>query len=177
MNFESQPLQLHEIQTMKADPVIIERIIRSYELMLDFYGMQLVSAESGLLKRSDNYKGQYTNLMRQYIQNKISLWAETAHNCTGSPHNYLRISRIMKCLSEFGLERLNTGFLLHVLNEQSEHGTLNTPTLLNSMDRWWSNCLRDEGERKRTRELIHKVRNDDDSFVFTRAMYEGALKR
>lgn len=81
MNFESQPLQLHEIQTMKADPVIIERIIRSYELMLDFYGMQLESAESGLLKRSDNYKGQYTNLMRQYIQNKISLWAETAHNC------------------------------------------------------------------------------------------------
>ena len=44
-----------------------------------------------------------------------------------APHNNLRISRIFKCLSELGLERLNAGFILHVLNEQSEHDRLLAP--------------------------------------------------
>jgi hypothetical protein len=68
MNFESQPLQLHEIESMKSDPLIIERIIGSYRLMLDFYGMRLVSVESGLVDRSlppRNYAPRYNNLTRR----------------------------------------------------------------------------------------------------------------
>ncbi|EMD40078.1 hypothetical protein CERSUDRAFT_63567 [Gelatoporia subvermispora B] len=137
MNYESQPLQPHEISTMRADPDIVERVTQSYRLMLDFYGMQLANQDTGLVSRADNYKDRYRNLIR-------------------SSHNYLRISRILKCLSELGLERLNAGFLLHVLNEQSEHGTLNAPALRNSMDRWWANCLRNEVEREWINNLIEK---------------------
>lgn len=82
----------------------------------------------------------------------------------------------MKCLSELGLERMNAGFLLHVLNEQSEHGELDTPTLKNSMDRWWANCIRNEQEREWIGGMIRKDRTDGD-FVFTREMYEKALER
>lgn len=94
----------------------------------------------------------------------------------GSSHNYLRISRILKCLSELGFERLNAGFLLHILNEQSEHDQLNNPTLRNSMDKWWANCLRNEQEREWVGGMIRKVRTDEE-FVFTREMYEKALGR
>jgi hypothetical protein len=38
MNYESQPLQEHEIEEMKASEEVIERILRSYRLMLSFYG-------------------------------------------------------------------------------------------------------------------------------------------
>ncbi|KAH9949872.1 opioid growth factor receptor conserved region-domain-containing protein [Amylocystis lapponica] len=157
MNYESQPLQRHEIAAMKADAAVTERVIRSYTLMLDFYGMHLQSHDTGLLVRSPNYAERYRNLVH-------------------SSHNYLRISRILKCLSELGLERLSAGFLLHVLNEQSEHGELNAAVLCNSMERWWANCLRNEGERKWIGQMIDKVWCEDN-FVFTRDMYETALER
>ncbi|KAF8073777.1 opioid growth factor receptor conserved region-domain-containing protein [Lyophyllum atratum] len=146
MNYESQPLQRHEIEAIKAAPTIIERIISSYRMMLDFYGMRLVSVESGLIDRClppRNYSSRYSNLVR-------------------SPHNNLRISRILKSLSEFG-----TG--------ASERWILAPRPLRANMDRWWANCIRNKEERKRVGDLIRKVRNDDDGYVFTRDMYENAL--
>lgn len=93
----------------------------------------------------------------------------------GSSHNNLRISRILKCLSELGLERLNAGFLLHVLSEQSEANELNSRGIRGSMDRWWANCLRNEEERSWIGDLIRRVR--EEAFLFTREDYEQALER
>ncbi|OBZ68903.1 Opioid growth factor receptor-like protein 1 [Grifola frondosa] len=158
MNYQAQALQRHEIKAMKGNPEIIERVIRSYRMMLEFYGMRLESKETGLLARSSrDSASRYRNLIR-------------------SSHNYLRISRILKSLSELGLERLNAGFLLHVLNEQSENHELNTPGIRSSMDRWWANCLRNEQEREWIGGIIRKVRTNSE-YVFTRKMYEEALER
>ncbi|KAK7056921.1 hypothetical protein VNI00_002639 [Paramarasmius palmivorus] len=156
MNFQSQPLQPHELESMKSDPAVTKRILASYELMLDFYGMQLVSEESGLLKRSQDYQSRYKNLVY-------------------SSHNNLRISRILKCLSELGLEHLNAGFLLHVLNEQSEFQKLSSSGIRSSMDRWWANCIRNDAEREWIGTEIAKVRAGD-GYVFTREAYEQALE-
>ena len=99
---------------------------------------------------------------------------------------------MLKCLSELGLERLNAGFLLHVLSEQSEEDELNTPMLQSSMDRWWANCIRcvvmigpaglqpnprssNSAERQWITEQIRKVRSGKGSF--TRDMYKEALER
>jgi hypothetical protein len=95
---------------------------------------------------------------------------------TGAAHNNLRISRILKHLSEMGLEHLNAGFVLHVLNEQSEYEELVTRMLLGSMDRWWANCIRNENERRSIALIVRRVRSED-GFVFTRDMYEAALRR
>lgn len=92
----------------------------------------------------------------------------------GAPHNNLRITRILKCLSELGHEHLNAGFILHVLNEQSEHAQLKSPFILDSMDRWWANCIRDNDEREWVRQTISQVRTG--KLVFTREMYEKALE-
>lgn len=65
-NYESQPLQRHEAEAMKADETVVERVLRSYRLMLDFYGMRLEDSETGLLARADkNYKDRYRNLARE----------------------------------------------------------------------------------------------------------------
>ncbi|KAF5360833.1 hypothetical protein D9756_004717 [Leucocoprinus leucothites] len=157
MNWESQPLQPHEIEAIKANAEITTRVVKSYELMLDFYGMRLLSQETGLLGRvlpPRNFETRYRNLVT-------------------SSHNYLRISRILKCLSEFGLEQLNLGFLLHILNEQSEFNELVANGLQNSMDRWWANCLRNQQDRIWVGAAISRVRASE--FVFTRKEYEKAL--
>jgi len=65
MNWGAKPLQSHERDAMRADPAVIARVIKSYELMLDFYGMQLLDQETGLLSRSPpprDYAARYTNL-------------------------------------------------------------------------------------------------------------------
>lgn len=94
----------------------------------------------------------------------------------GSLHNNLRISRILKCLSILDLERLNAGFLLFVLAEQSENGELNTLAIRTSMDRWWANCVRNDEERKWIGEMIQDVREGEDG-IWTREKYVEALKR
>lgn len=63
-----------------------------------------------------------------------------------------------------------------MLNEQSEHNKLSSATLIQSMDRWWANCIRDDEERKWVGELIKRVRTDED-FVFTRDLYVLAIDR
>ena len=71
MNYQSQPLQVHEADSMKAEPEVLKRIITSYKLMLDFYGMQLLSEESGLVGRSSpprNFGNRYRNLVSEYIR-------------------------------------------------------------------------------------------------------------
>jgi hypothetical protein len=107
----------------------------------------------------------------------FSLKQSFMSSLVGSPHNNLRITRILKCLSEFGFERLNAGFILHVLNEQSESRKLRSNILRRSLDRWWANCLRNKDERKAIAKIIRKVRERKSGFVFTRAMYEDALER
>ena len=69
MNYQSQPLQLHELEAMKADKEVVARFVKSYELMLDFYGMQLVSVETGLVSRAEPQQKRvqrYNNLCRTY---------------------------------------------------------------------------------------------------------------
>lgn len=158
MNFAAQRLMPHEISAMRADAEVMRRIVRAYSMMLDFFGMRLQSEETGLVGRASlpgSYSARYVNLLR-------------------APHNNLRISRILKCLSELGLEHLNAGFVLHVLNEQSEHAELNTPFIRDSMDRWWANCIRNDREREWVAKVIAKVRSG--RLVFTRQMYEGVLE-
>lgn len=68
MNFEAQPLQHHEIEAMLSNDEVIDRVLESYRLMLDFYGMQLKSAETGLLARAEperKYMERYRNLVRK----------------------------------------------------------------------------------------------------------------
>jgi hypothetical protein len=66
MNFESQPLQKHERAAMVADEAVLKRVMESYCLMLDFYGMRLADEKTGLLERSDGYSPRYRNLIRKY---------------------------------------------------------------------------------------------------------------
>ncbi|KAG6850749.1 hypothetical protein H0H93_009372 [Arthromyces matolae] len=176
MNFRSQPLQRHEIESMRANPLILDRVITSYKMMLDFYGMRLVSIESGLVDRSlppRNFVARYINLVRESPALSTTRAKTNRINTPiGSPHNYLRISRILKSLSEFGFEHLSVGFLLHILWEQSECDKLNTAGIRGSMDRWWANCLRDEAKRERVRDLILQVRDGDRGYVFNRDMYK-----
>lgn len=86
MNYQSQPLQRHEIEAMGSDPAVVNRVVQSYSMMLDFYGMTLLSEESGLVGRSKpprNFATRYRNLVRECS----GLSYIDAHSSTGQFHD------------------------------------------------------------------------------------------
>lgn len=55
-------------QAFKKSEEAKKRLVESYELMLGFYGIQLVNRETGEVKRAENWKERFGNLER-YIKN------------------------------------------------------------------------------------------------------------
>ena len=158
VNFESQRLMPHEVVSMKSDQTILDRVVQSCKLMLGFYGMRRLSVQTGLVDRSPILwitcpdtrilPVCHRNMGRWYYYSPLTI------NVTAVAwHNKLRIMRTLKCLSELGLEQLDTGFPLHVLNENSH-------LIWSSMDSWWANCMRDKEDREWIALQINKVRRD-----------------
>ena len=51
---------------MKKNQEIRNKLIKSFELMLDFFGMEITSRQSYKISRSKNYKNRYANL-KMYV--------------------------------------------------------------------------------------------------------------
>jgi len=143
MNSECQPLQLHEIQKMKDDPIIIERLLKSYDLILDFYGFVVEEKTTGKLKRAEN-------------------WEERFNNLNTHSHNFLRITRILKCLGEFGFEHYKKPFLEFFITEIWENQTLKS--CAQSCRNYWVGTIKNDEDRKELLEKIQKYYPNERRF-------------
>ncbi|KAM0753109.1 hypothetical protein T439DRAFT_323736 [Meredithblackwellia eburnea MCA 4105] len=161
VNFASQPLELAERDAIKQDLVAMDRLLQSYELMLDFYGLRLVSFKTGQVARSET------------LAPSPQSWKVRYQNLERNMHNFLRITRILKCNSEFGREHLNAGWLLWFLLEQAR-GELDSTSLTRSMDGYWRYCIREDAERDWVLNKVDEVRNGG---MWTEEDYLAALKR
>ena len=70
-------------------------------------------------------------------------------------HNYLRITRILKCLGEFKYDRMQAPFVEFVLEEAIVKGTLKNTR--NSCFNYWLEVVKNDGERKRIRRHYKKL--------------------
>eukprot|EP00178_Gracilaria_changii_P022451 TRINITY_DN6666_c0_g1_i1.p1 TRINITY_DN6666_c0_g1~~TRINITY_DN6666_c0_g1_i1.p1 ORF type:complete len:303 (+),score=59.38 TRINITY_DN6666_c0_g1_i1:43-951(+) len=141
LNYQAEQLQLHEAKKMMADPKIIKRCLKSYALMLDFYGMDLVNEKTGEIQRTGNYKSRYRNLNSSF-------------------HNYLRITRILKFLGEIGQEHLKKPFVKFIADEIFHNGELKNT--YESLYRYWIPVLRNDNERE---EMLQYCDNQGKSEV------------
>eukprot|EP01080_Neovahlkampfia_damariscottae_P001778 gene1778-547_t len=99
MNLDAQPLSKHEAQLFKESDDMKQKVVKSYEMMLDFYGMKLDDESTGKISRNEkNYKERYDFLDK-------------------SEHNYLRISRILRFLGIIQLENFKIEFLRFLITE------------------------------------------------------------
>eukprot|EP01083_Nonionella_stella_P050633 134623_1 len=135
LNFSAQKLLPHEIDHLKSHPELLERLIKSYKLMLDFYGMTLVDRETGRISRADNFRARYAHLSHSF-------------------HNYLRITRILKCLGELGFEHYKPHFLDHVLNEMNEG---NLSNCFQSCVDYWIPVIRNDETRAQLTKRARRI--------------------
>jgi len=132
MNYQAKELQLHEAETIRSTPECSKRVLTSYKMMLDFYGLLMVNDETGELERASNWKERFKHLNRSY-------------------HNYLRITRILKSLGELGFEHIKSKFVELMLKEIIQEGTL--PNLFESCVGYWIMVLKDDQEREQLIQL------------------------
>lgn len=69
MNYLSKKLRREVAELMRKDEEIAHRFIKSYQLMLDFYGMELADLKTGEIRASSNWKTRYQNLDSSYHNN------------------------------------------------------------------------------------------------------------
>lgn len=135
LNSSAQPLTRHEAETFRGDEEMLTRLLKSYDLMLDFFGMKVKNANTGELERSAGYVDRYKNL-------------------NTSSHNYLRITRIMKCLGMMGFEHYKFQFLKFVVQEIFQHGELTNAG--DSCIRYWIPTLRTASQVQELDDAIAK---------------------
>jgi hypothetical protein len=141
VNHLAQVLQLHEAQAIRADKKCLDRVRRSYEMMLDFYGIKLVDKETGQLERAENYKARFNHLNSSF-------------------HNYLRITRLLKSLGELGFEHYKLPFIKFVLTE-----IFDSQLLFNCKEscvRFWAQTLRSDKERAEAETIIKQYLGVDE---------------
>jgi len=116
MNSRSEALHKMEAAAMRKDMAVATRIVKSYKLMLDFYGLILVNEFTGEIARGKNWQDRYNNL-------------------NNSHHNFLRISRIIQSLGHVGFTRYKKPFLEFMRQEIMENKQI--PWAKSSLNNYW----------------------------------------
>ncbi|KAH3743236.1 opioid growth factor receptor region [Pelomyxa schiedti] len=122
VNYFAAPLSKEGARLMRNDLAIAHRIIKSYRMMLHFYGMELLDERTGEVGR--------------HPDPIISKWQLQNLNCSG--HNYLRISRIITSLGELGFMSYRKPLVDHLAAEM-EAGLL--PNCRQSLEDFWRRLL------------------------------------
>jgi hypothetical protein len=144
-NGDALPLQLHEARAIQEDPACRERVVLSYQMMLEFYGFSLLNRETGEIARSANFEARFANLSR-------------------SSHNWLRVSRILKSLGELGFERFKLPWLLAITREVFEEQRLLGPCKTSLLS-FWSLTLRSKEDQEVLKRAIAAFIPDAETFV------------
>ena len=134
LNSRAHPLQLHELEYLRKSKSAKEKLLKSYQMMLDFYGMRMKDMKTGELERNKStYKERYQNLRKRM-------------------HNFLRISRILQCLGDMELEKYQVEFIKFLIQEIFV--TKKLSDLDRSMCDFWVHTVKSDETRD---ELITKI--------------------
>nr|XP_055040187.1 opioid growth factor receptor-like isoform X6 [Misgurnus anguillicaudatus] len=127
MNWEAHVLTKEEIKQFRKDEEAKGNLLKSYELMLDFYGIRLVSDRTGAVTRANNWEERFDNLNR-------------------NTHNNLRITRILKCLGTLGFEHFQEKLVRFFLQETLVENRL--PNVKQSVLDYFIFAVLNKSERK-----------------------------
>lgn len=96
------------LEELKNDPVIVANIRKSFLAMLDFYGLK--------------YNEQTHVVLKANFEERSKVWLKAEN------HNFLRITRILECLDNFGLAKEKEAFQKFMLQLAAEHNQIISPT-------------------------------------------------
>lgn len=147
----SQPLTRYEAEEMRK---LKDNILKSYELILDFFGIELL--ENGNLQRAKNYIERYENL------NMFE-------------HNYLRITRILRFLGIMRMEDYKIKLIEFFIFEILKEGHI--PNARDSLIVFWMPTICKEIDLEKMEKLVYDITKrkvnkkryyrEDESWAYT----------
>ncbi|KAG9269902.1 opioid growth factor receptor-like protein 1 [Astyanax mexicanus] len=156
VNYMATELTKKEIQAFRESAEAKRRLVDSYELMLGFYGIQLLSRETGEVKRSENWRERFANLERNM-------------------HNNLRITRILKSLGELGFEHYQAPLVRFFLEETLVRKNLSS--MKRSVLDYFLFAVRDKRERRKLIRYAFQHFEPKDKFVWCPRKIQKRFKK
>ncbi|KPP71844.1 hypothetical protein Z043_109205 [Scleropages formosus] len=145
MNIYAAELTPRETEEFRKNDEAKRRLVESYELMLDFYGIELLDKNTGKVQRAEN-------------------WEERFYNLNINTHNNLRITRILKCLGELGFEHFQAPLVQFFLNEALIKKTL--WNIKHSIMDYFLFSVRNKQERQKLVKFAFKHYRPQEEFVW-----------
>uniref|UniRef100_A0A672N937 Opioid growth factor receptor (OGFr) conserved domain-containing protein n=1 Tax=Sinocyclocheilus grahami TaxID=75366 RepID=A0A672N937_SINGR len=156
VNWRAHVLSKKEIKLFRKDKEAKSKLVQSYKLMLDFYGICLVDESTGEVARAPNWKDRFRNLNRH-------------------THNNLRITRILKCLGTLGLKHYQAPLVKFFLNEILVMGQLQN-VKQSALD-YFMFAVLDKSERRELVKFAFKHFKPREPFVWgPRKILSGQVK-
>ncbi|XP_074533504.1 uncharacterized protein LOC141796342 isoform X2 [Halichoeres trimaculatus] len=140
MNYEATPLTREEIKEFCNNSTAKANLLKSYKLMLDFYGIKL-DEKTGKVERASNWRERFSNL--------------NSHT-----HNNLRITRILKCLGILGFARYQAPLVRFFLEETLINNELQN--VRESVLNYFVFAVLNREERKKLIEFAYKNYKHDE---------------
>ncbi|XP_036447687.1 opioid growth factor receptor [Colossoma macropomum] len=156
VNYMATELTKKEIQAFRENEEAKRRLVDSYELMLGFYGIQLLSRETGEVKRAENWRERFANLERNM-------------------HNNLRITRILKSLGELGFEHYQAPLVRFFLEETLVRKNLSS--VKRSVLDYFVFAVRDKRERRKLIRYAFQHFEPKDKFVWCPRKIQKRFKK
>jgi len=122
INPHTQPLSMQEANLLKNNIQASIRVVKSYKLMLNFFGMKLSNDLTGEVTREQD------------------VWQARYCQINTRSNNNIKITRMLKSLGQLGFERYQKGFVQHLKNEIEEHGLLKN--CRDNFKNYWSTYLK-----------------------------------
>lgn len=123
------------------------RVVRSYKLMLNFYGIRLADMETGEVERQpDHWEGRFLNLRM-------------------NSHNFLRINRILASLGHLGFHKYRRPLIEFFQTEVRAPDSI-IATCEYSLANFWEMALTPESKRYE-RKTLETKEDRVDSVFFT----------
>eukprot|EP00946_MAST-07B_sp_MAST-7B-sp1_P002855 g2855.t1 len=148
-NHESAVMQRHEAMAIQHNPKCLTRMVASLRMMLNFWGATLSPKDPDPVPRI------------AYVS-RCGEWYERFWNLRRHGHNNMRISRMLKCLGEVGLEHYKMPIIkFFILNIYGDTAPLAGSGCANSCKRYWVKTLRCDEERASMEALIRTLESAD----------------
>ncbi|XP_054883635.1 opioid growth factor receptor-like [Poeciliopsis prolifica] len=156
LNYEAKTLTKQEIQDFLGSSAARENLLKSYELMLDFYGIELKNKETGEVARAAH-------------------WFDRFQNLNNHTHNNLRITRILKCLGTLGYRHYQVPLVRFFLEETLVHGELQQ--VKDSALSYFLFAVLDKQERRKLLKFAYYHHDDREPFVWCPKKIQDAWPR
>ncbi|XP_021420152.2 opioid growth factor receptor-like [Oncorhynchus mykiss] len=156
VNYMASELTKKEILAFRESEGAKKRLVESYELMLRFYGIQLVNKDTGEVKRADNWKERFANLERNM-------------------HNNPCITRILKGLGELGFEHYQSPLVHFFLEEMLVKKNLSS--IKRNVFDYFLFAVRDKQKRKELLRYAFQHFEPKDKFVWCPRKIQKQLKK